>query len=166
MAGELSPAPTADRRVVAMIGFMGAGKTTAARDAARALGTTAVDVDHELEARLGRSIADIFAQDGEAAFRAQEERLTLELLRASGTPRAGARRWRDRLAGHPGRSSRASRGLDRCGSRDGLAALAGRGPPAGQQTGTVSPPSSPSANRCMPPPPISSCRPRAFTGWP
>jgi len=90
VAGELSPAAAAGRRVVAMIGFMGAGKTTAARDAARALGTTAVDVDHELEARLGRSIAEIFAQDGEAAFRAQEERLTLELLGAGGarpTPR-------------------------------------------------------------------------------
>ncbi|MDQ2897977.1 MAG: shikimate kinase, partial [Actinomycetota bacterium] len=82
MADKLTPAPTADRRVVAMIGFMGAGKTTAARDAAHALGTTAVDVDHELEARSGQSIAEIFAQDGEAAFRAREEQLTLELLHA------------------------------------------------------------------------------------
>jgi len=90
VAGELSAPLSAARRVVAMIGFMGAGKTTAASDAARELGTTAVDVDHELEARLGRSIAEIFAQDGEAAFRAQEERLTLELLnagRAGPTPR-------------------------------------------------------------------------------
>ena len=87
MAAELSAtgAAGADRRVVAMIGFMGAGKTTAARHAAQALGTTAVDVDQELEARLGKPIASVFAQDGEAAFRAVEERLTLELLDAGRT---------------------------------------------------------------------------------
>ncbi|HET9104887.1 MAG TPA: bifunctional shikimate kinase/3-dehydroquinate synthase [Solirubrobacteraceae bacterium] len=87
MAGELSATGTAggERRVVAMIGFMGAGKTTAARHAAQALGTDAVDVDQELEARLGKPIADVFAQDGEAAFRAAEERLTVELLQAGRT---------------------------------------------------------------------------------
>ena len=73
-----------------MIGFMGAGKTTAAREAAQALGTTAVDVDHELEARLGKPVARIFAEDGEAAFRAAEERLTLELLDAGRAGRVPA----------------------------------------------------------------------------
>ncbi len=64
------------------IGFMGAGKTTAARCAADALGPdhTAIDVDAALEERLGKSIAEAFEQDGEAAFRAAEEQLTLELL--------------------------------------------------------------------------------------
>jgi shikimate kinase/3-dehydroquinate synthase len=67
---------------IVCIGFMGAGKTTAARSAAAALGPghTAIDVDAALEQRLGKSIADAFEQDGEAAFRAAEERLTLELL--------------------------------------------------------------------------------------
>lgn len=60
----------------ALIGFMGAGKTTAAR----ALGKGAVDVDEVIEARFGRPIEDIFAQDGEAAFRELEETTTLELL--------------------------------------------------------------------------------------
>ncbi len=67
-------------RSVVCIGFMGAGKSTAARSAAEALGTTAIDVDHAVEQRLGKPIADVFAKDGEAAFRAAEEQLTLELL--------------------------------------------------------------------------------------
>jgi shikimate kinase/3-dehydroquinate synthase len=67
-----------------MIGFMGAGKSTAARSAARVLGGAAVDVDHELERRLGKSIPQVFAEDGEAAFREAEERLTLELLGSPG----------------------------------------------------------------------------------
>jgi 3-dehydroquinate synthetase/shikimate kinase len=65
---------------LAFIGFMGAGKTTAARHAAELLGTRAVDVDEQLEQRFGKSIAEVFAEDGEAAFREAEERLTLELV--------------------------------------------------------------------------------------
>jgi 3-dehydroquinate synthase len=60
----------------ALIGFMGAGKTTAAH----ALGERAVDVDEVIEARLGRRIGQVFADDGEAAFREVEEQTTLELL--------------------------------------------------------------------------------------
>jgi shikimate kinase/3-dehydroquinate synthase len=60
----------------ALIGFMGAGKTTAART----LGEAAVDVDEVIEARRGRRVQDIFAQEGEAAFREVEEQVTLELL--------------------------------------------------------------------------------------
>ncbi|MHB1569448.1 MAG: bifunctional shikimate kinase/3-dehydroquinate synthase [Solirubrobacteraceae bacterium] len=59
---------------------MGAGKSTAARSAALAIGAEAIDVDREIEARLGRPVHQIFAQDGEAAFRAAEEQITLELL--------------------------------------------------------------------------------------
>ena len=61
---------------IALIGFMGAGKTTAAR----LLGEHAVDVDDVIEARRGRRVQDIFAQEGEAAFREVEEQVTLELL--------------------------------------------------------------------------------------
>jgi shikimate kinase / 3-dehydroquinate synthase len=60
----------------ALIGFMGAGKTTAAR----VLGERAVDVDEVIEARLGRRVQDVFATEGEAAFRQTEEQVTLELL--------------------------------------------------------------------------------------
>jgi shikimate kinase/3-dehydroquinate synthase len=67
-------------RAVVCIGFMGAGKSTAAAAAAKALGREAIDVDRVVEQRLGKSIAEVFAQDGESAFRAAEERVTLELL--------------------------------------------------------------------------------------
>ena len=60
----------------ALIGFMGAGKTTAAR----VLGQGAVDVDEVIEARLGRRIQDVFAEEGETSFREVEEQVTLELL--------------------------------------------------------------------------------------
>jgi shikimate kinase/3-dehydroquinate synthase len=69
-------------RAVAVIGFMGAGKSTAAVSAAQALGGDAVDVDQVIEQRLGKPIERIFAEDGEGAFRAAEERITLELLDA------------------------------------------------------------------------------------
>jgi shikimate kinase / 3-dehydroquinate synthase len=61
---------------VALIGFMGAGKSTAAR----ALGRRSVDVDAVIEAREGRSVQQIFEAGGESAFRELEERVTLELL--------------------------------------------------------------------------------------
>jgi shikimate kinase/3-dehydroquinate synthase len=54
-------------RRVALIGFMGAGKSTAAR----ALG--GIDADDLVEAAAGKQIAEIFRDDGEAAFRAHEE---------------------------------------------------------------------------------------------
>ena len=67
-------------RPVAVVGFMGAGKTTAAQAFARASGGVAVDADAEIESRAGKPISQIFAADGEPAFRAAEERVTLELL--------------------------------------------------------------------------------------
>ena len=71
-------------RALVFIGFMGAGKSTAARDAAVALGRRALDSDRLLEQRFGHSIAEEFAQAGEAAFRASEEQLVLEVLGAAG----------------------------------------------------------------------------------
>ncbi len=69
-------------RTIALIGFMGAGKSTAARSAAAALGLSAVDSDQVIEQRAGKPIEQIFAQDDEAAFREAEERVILELLDA------------------------------------------------------------------------------------
>jgi 3-dehydroquinate synthase len=62
------------------IGFMAAGKSTAAREAATALGVDADDADALLEAKLGEPIEAVFDREGETAFRAAEERLALELL--------------------------------------------------------------------------------------
>ncbi|HWF24011.1 MAG TPA: shikimate kinase, partial [Solirubrobacteraceae bacterium] len=72
-----TPVPS---RAFVCIGFMGAGKTTAARAIAAALNGTCADTDHEIERRLGKSIARIFAEDGEAVFREAEEQVTLEFL--------------------------------------------------------------------------------------
>ena len=54
---------------VALVGFMGAGKTTAAQ----AVGLPVVDADDLVERAAGKSIAAVFQDDGEAAFRAFEE---------------------------------------------------------------------------------------------
>ncbi len=59
---------------------MGAGKTSAARAVAGALGTRAIDADHEIEQRLGVSIEEYFESHGEPAFRAFEEQVVTELL--------------------------------------------------------------------------------------
>jgi shikimate kinase/3-dehydroquinate synthase len=74
---------------LAFIGFMGSGKTTAARAAAGALGTRAADTDEEIERRAGKPIERIFADDGEAAFRAIEEQVALELLARPGVVSLG-----------------------------------------------------------------------------
>ncbi len=55
-----------------LVGFMGTGKTTVSRIVAARLGHRWLDSDHEIERLQGRSIADIFATDGEPAFRALE----------------------------------------------------------------------------------------------
>ncbi|HWT25161.1 MAG TPA: shikimate kinase, partial [Solirubrobacteraceae bacterium] len=68
------------------IGFMGAGKTTAGRAAAAALGATAVDADDVIEERLGHPIAEHFAAHGEASFRAVEEEVVCALLAAPPGP--------------------------------------------------------------------------------
>lgn len=70
---------------VVLAGFMGAGKSTAARSLAAARGGRAIDTDRLVEARIGEPIAAFFAREGEAAFRAVEEQVALEALdRADG----------------------------------------------------------------------------------
>jgi shikimate kinase / 3-dehydroquinate synthase len=85
VAAPLAEANSAAQRKVVCIGFMGAGKSTAAQSAAQALGTAPIDVDSVIEDRLGKTIDRVFAEDGEAKFRAVEEEVTLELL-ASARP--------------------------------------------------------------------------------
>ncbi|MCW2983305.1 MAG: bifunctional shikimate kinase/3-dehydroquinate synthase, partial [Conexibacter sp.] len=65
-----------------VIGFMGAGKTTLARELAEARGVAHVDTDALVVERFGRPIADVFAAEGEAAFRAAEEEAVLRVLGA------------------------------------------------------------------------------------
>ena len=69
---------------VVVTGFMGTGKTAIGREVARRLGRPFVDMDAEIEARAGKSISRIFAEDGEAAFREMEAVLCRELSTRQG----------------------------------------------------------------------------------
>ena len=64
---------------LALIGFMGTGKTTVGRLVAEALHFEFLDTDELIQARAGKTITDIFAQDGEPAFRALEQQVIREL---------------------------------------------------------------------------------------
>lgn len=55
-----------------LVGMMGAGKSTVARAMADQLRWPLLDTDRAIEQRKGRSVQDIFAREGEEAFRAQE----------------------------------------------------------------------------------------------
>jgi shikimate kinase len=63
-----------------LVGFMAAGKTTLAQALARRLGWRAEDVDQLIEARERRTVAEIFARDGEPYFRSVERQVIWALL--------------------------------------------------------------------------------------
>lgn len=63
-----------------LVGFMAAGKTTLAQALARRLGWRAEDVDLLVEARERRTVAEIFARDGEPYFRSVERQVIWSLL--------------------------------------------------------------------------------------
>lgn len=67
-------------RRIALTGLPGSGKTTVAPLLAARLGWPWADLDAEIAARSGRSVAAIFAQDGEAAFRRLESATLADLL--------------------------------------------------------------------------------------
>ncbi len=103
MEAVTSPAHPA----LVFIGFMGAGKSSAARSVAAELGTQPLDSDRELERELGEPIEAFFDREGEAAFRAREEEVVLRLLAganggvvALGGGAAEAERVRETLREH------------------------------------------------------------------
>ncbi|OBI08501.1 shikimate kinase [Mycolicibacter nonchromogenicus] len=63
-----------------LVGLPGAGKSTIGRRLAKALDVELLDTDAAIEARTGRTIADIFATDGEPEFRRIEEEVIREAL--------------------------------------------------------------------------------------
>ena len=104
MAALDEPGEDAPKPAIAFVGFMGAGKTRAAKGAGAVLGERVTDVDREIEAELGASPAAVFARDGEARFREVEERLALAALDGGGLVALGggaveSERVRNALAG-------------------------------------------------------------------
>ncbi len=96
------PAPA-----LVFVGFMGAGKSTAAREAAAALDAPLHDTDRLLEAAFGTTIEAFFDTHGEAAFREREEALVLRVLAeadgdvvALGGGSLGSAAVRDAVAAH------------------------------------------------------------------
>ncbi len=66
--------------MIVLVGFMGAGKTTIGNLLAARLGLPFADSDQVIEQRAGRPVRQIFAEDGEPAFRALEHQVIAELL--------------------------------------------------------------------------------------
>jgi shikimate kinase len=67
--------------ILSLVGMPGSGKSTVGRQLARRLGLPFFDSDHLIEQRLGCSIREYFAREGEDAFRAVEEQVIAEVLR-------------------------------------------------------------------------------------
>src|SRR5215207_8822569 len=88
--GHASPAvPAPDSRLLTpghliLVGLPGVGKSTVGAAVAERLGRPFLDFDAEIERREGKSVADIFAERGEAAFRDLERALTEEARTAPG----------------------------------------------------------------------------------
>lgn len=99
MTGQVRP------RVV-LVGPPGAGKTTVGRVLARRLGVRFTDVDVLIQERAGKSIPDIFTEDGEPVFRTMEREIVAEALASTdGVLALGggsilASETRERLRGH------------------------------------------------------------------
>src|SRR5580658_9889914 len=76
-----------NRRIVniALIGFMGTGKTSVGRLVAEQLHFHYLDTDEMIQSATGKTIADIFSNCGEAAFRALEEKTVAGLAAKSQT---------------------------------------------------------------------------------
>jgi shikimate kinase len=72
----------ADRLV--LVGMMGSGKTTVGRQLAVRLGWAFSDSDELVEASTGSTVPELFATQGEEAFRAEESRVLAEALGADG----------------------------------------------------------------------------------
>ena len=64
---------------VFLVGYMGSGKTSVAKALSAHSGLPMLDLDEALELQMGRTIAELFEQEGEAAFRAKESALLNEV---------------------------------------------------------------------------------------
>ena len=69
---------------IILTGFMGTGKTTIGKLLAERLGMEFTDMDDRIACRAGKSIPEIFAEDGEPAFRALERQVVMDLASQRG----------------------------------------------------------------------------------
>ncbi|MFA5688668.1 MAG: shikimate kinase [Kiritimatiellales bacterium] len=72
------------KRNIILVGFMGTGKTATGKILAAKTGMPLVDMDSAIEKQQNRTISEIFATDGEAAFRQMERELVKELAARNG----------------------------------------------------------------------------------
>ena len=87
--------------MIILVGFMAAGKSTVGRLLADRLGWGFVDFDARIRERAGRPPGQIIREDGEAAFRSHEARLTAELAGRTGLVLAPGGGW----GADPGRAA-------------------------------------------------------------
>ncbi len=80
-ANSAGSTPPFQSRTIALVGLMGAGKSTVGRRLASALDREFFDSDNEIEKAAGLSIADIFTLHGESEFRRGERRVLERLLK-------------------------------------------------------------------------------------
>ena len=76
----VSKRPMTLKRTVALVGMMGAGKTSIGKRLAARLNVPFADADHEIEAAAGMTVSEIFAKYGEPYFRDGERRVIARLL--------------------------------------------------------------------------------------
>jgi shikimate kinase len=69
--------------ILTLVGMPGSGKSTVGRQLSRRLGLPFFDSDHLIEQRLGCTIKDFFAREGEAAFRDVEEQVIRDAMRGA-----------------------------------------------------------------------------------
>ncbi len=79
MDGDQDATPHPMRNIV-LIGFMGSGKSTIGRKLNKNLGYSHIDTDHAIEKLAGKTIPEIFKQDGEEAFRKLETQILEDMV--------------------------------------------------------------------------------------
>jgi shikimate kinase len=71
-----------ESELIVLVGFMGAGKSTVGKELARVLNWSFYDLDELIEGRAGKTVAALFAEEGEQAYRHREAQSLQELLQA------------------------------------------------------------------------------------
>lgn len=71
--------------ICVLVGIPGSGKSTIGKELAKKMSVNFLDTDREIEIKAGKSVAEIFIEDGEAAFRELEKAVVLESLKQEKT---------------------------------------------------------------------------------